>query len=181
MRLYHIITSLWRWFSKFERFINGIYIYIYIYIYTSSEYVFSYFYIYTHTYIHTLYTYIYTYKFLCHIFSMYLTNFSTFFFTLNIRLSTISAWECRQWCFAWFLGEFQVFQHHTPLTKQTLSEMISLWYALQFMQYRKKRKKIRLAFIYLVDYRPLIRVSDWLLQTISQIHGSVYFSDLRGP
>ena len=34
---------------------------------------------------------------------------------LNIRLNTFSAGVCRQRCFAWFLGEFRVFQHHTPL------------------------------------------------------------------
>ena len=46
--------------------------------------------------------------------------------TLNIRLHTFSAGGCRQWFFAWFLGEFRVFQHHTPLNQQTLPEMISL-------------------------------------------------------
>ena len=56
--------------------------------------------------------------------------------------------------------------------------MISLWYALQFTQHRKKI--LNWLFIYLDDYRPLSRTSDWLLQTTNQIRRSVYFSDLQG-
>ena len=93
--------------------------------------------------------------------------------SLNIRLKTFSAGGCRQWCFAWFLVEFRVFQHHTPLTKQTLSEMISLWYALQFTEHWNEKENLDWLFTYLDDHRPLIR------QTTSQIRGSVYFSDLR--
>ena len=79
-------------------------------------------------------------------------------------------------CFAWFIGDFRVFQHHTPLTKQTLSEITSLLYTLQFMQKWKEKNWV---FIYLDDYRPLIRAFDWLLQTTSQTRGTVYFSDLQ--
>ena len=68
-----------------------------------------------------------------------------------------------------------------PLTQQTLSEMISLWYTLQFTQHwKKKGEKLNWLFIYFDDYRPLICASDWLLQTTHQIRRSVYFSDLRG-
>ena len=50
-------------------------------------------------------------------------------FTLNICFNTFSSGECRQWLLDCFLEEFQAFQHDTPLTKQTVSKMISLWYA----------------------------------------------------
>ena len=39
----------------------------------------------------------------------------------------------------------RVFHHHTPLPLQTLSEMISLWHTLPFMQHRKE-EKIELSF-----------------------------------
>ena len=95
--------------------------------------------------------------------------------TSNIRLNTFSARGCRQWYFAWSLGEFRVFQHHTPLPQQTQSEMISLWYNLQFTQHRKRKKeKLNWLFIYLDDYRPLIRASDWLLKTTNQIYIYIY-------
>ena len=77
------------------------------------------------------------------------------------------------WLVLWV---FRVFQHHTPITMQTPSEMISLRYALQF-KLKLKEKKMA---IYLDDYRPLIRASVWLLQTTCQMCGTVYFSDLRG-
>ena len=48
------------------------------------------------------------------------------------------------------------------------------------MKYReKKEKKLDCFFIYLDHYRPLIHTSDWWLQTTSQIHRSVNFSDLH--
>ena len=44
----------------------------------------------------------------------------------------------------------------------------------------KSRKKKKMLFIHLDDYKPLMCASDWLLQTTSQMHDTVYFSDLRG-
>ena len=81
----------------------------------------------------------------------------SFHFTLNICLNTSGAAVL---CIAWFIREFRVFQHHTFLTRQTLSEMINLLYTFQFMQ--KWKEKMWLS-IYLDDYRPLARASDWLL------------------
>ena len=104
-------------------------------------------------------------------------------FTLNTRLTiTIRRRMVSSvMCFACVIGEFWLFQNHTPLTKQTLSEMISLWYAPQFTLKKRKEKYSGIyLFIHLDDYRPLSFASDWLLQTTSQMHSSilVVFEDI---
>ena len=42
--------------------------------------------------------------------------------------------------FTWDIREFRDFQHHTLLTKKTLSEKTSLWYTFQFTLEEKQIK-----------------------------------------
>ena len=115
--------------------------------------------------------------------SCYIIDWICIFFilSLNISFNTFSTGRCRQWCFAWFLWEFRVFQHHTPLPRRPYQR-----WSISDTPYRswnigkKKKRKLNWLFIYLDNYWPFICAFDWLLQTTNQMCGSVYLGDLRG-
>ena len=55
-------------------------------------------------------------------------------------------------CLAKFIGELWIFQHHTPLSKQTLPEMISLLYAPPVNAKVERKNLAMCLFIYFDDY-----------------------------
>ena len=98
--------------------------------------------------------------------------------TLNIQLNTFSAGGCRQWCFV-SLESFGSSNIILPSPSRSYQRW-SVYIMPSSSRNISQKKNLDWLFIYLDDYRPLICASDRLLQTTSQICGSIYFSDLWG-
>ena len=96
-------------------------------------------------------------------------------FTLNICLNTFSTVGCHQWCFAWFLVEFQVFQLHTIVPCWSFQRLIISDTPYRSLNIGKKRNKTEIELGFYL-FGPLLTahqciwlvvVSTTLKQTLS--------------